>query len=252
MASCKGARHCAPTALRLWLARRYESWIFSPYRRVVVVSTQDRDELLGIKPALPIEVIPNGVDLAYFQAQNMQREPATLLFVGNYEYEPNVDAALRLAREILPQVQAAIPAAKLWLVGNAPTPAVQALASESVMVTGRVEDVRPYLAQATVFVSPLRLGAGIKNKVLEALAMGCPVAATPLSVDGIAVRPGEEALIDESLAEPVIRLLHDVTLQQRLAEQGRQLIEAHYSWAQVADRYEQLYADVQGEGAIHG
>src|SRR5690606_36881945 len=117
---------------------RYESWMFTPYARTVVVSDADRDELLGINPSLPIDVIPNGIDLDYFQLQSVEREPAALLFVGNYEYAPNVDAALHLAREILPQVQAQIPGAKLWLVGNAPTPQMQALASESIQVSGRV------------------------------------------------------------------------------------------------------------------
>ncbi len=240
------------TTIQQQIAQHYESWMFTPYRRVVVISDKDRDELRGINPALPLDVIPNGVDLAYFQAQDGPRDPATLLFTGNFEYAPNVDAALRLAQEILPRVQAEIPAAKLLLVGNAPPPDVQALASESVTVTGRVPDLRPYLAQATVFVSPLRLGAGLKNKVLEALAMGCPLVATPLSVDGIAVTPGQDALIAKELAGPVIHLLRDPDLQQQLSRQGRRLIETRYSWAQVADAYERLYDSVlaQSEGVL--
>ncbi len=228
------------------IARRYESWMFTPYARTVVVSAADRDELLGINPALNIDVIPNGIDLDYFQVQDVPREPGALLFVGNYEYAPNVDAALRLAREILPQVQAHIPAAKLWLVGNAPTPEMQALASESVQVTGRVPDVRPYLAHAAAFVCPLRLGAGIKNKALEALAMGCPLVATPLSADGIAVRHNHDALIAEDAAfvSETVRLLRDSALQQTLAHNGRRLIEAQYSWWRVADLYKALYEAV--------
>jgi glycosyltransferase involved in cell wall biosynthesis len=248
--SCKGVARYAPTTIMVRLqriiARRYESWMFTPYARTVVVSDADRDELLGINRALKIGVIPNGIDLEYFQLQNIQREPAALLFVGNYEYAPNVDAALRLAREILPQVQAQIPGAKLWLVGNAPTPEMQALASESIQVTGRVPDVRPYLAQATAFVCPLRLGAGIKNKVLEALVMGCPVVATPLSVDGIAVQHEHDALIAEDAAfvDTTVRLLRDPSLQHTLSHNGRKLIKAQYSWSHVADLYIQLYETV--------
>ena len=104
-------------------------------------------------------------------------------------------------------------------------------------------DVRPYLARAGVFVSPLRLGAGIKNKVLEALAMGCPVVATPLSLDGIAARDGEEALIADSgdMVDAVVRVLQDDALRARLGQQGRSLIEARYSWDAVAEQYERLY-----------
>ncbi len=180
--------------LELRAARSFESWMFTPYQRVVVVSDRDRDELRGLNPALPVEVIPNGVNLEYFQASEETRDPYALLFTGNYEYAPNVDAALHLARDLFPRIRERIPDAKLWIVGNAPTPEMEALASDAITVTGRVPDMRTYLERAAVFVCPLRLGAGIKNKVLEALALRLPVIATPLSVDGIAVRDGQEAL----------------------------------------------------------
>jgi polysaccharide biosynthesis protein PslH len=238
--------------LQWFVARRYERFMFAPYRRVVVVAERDRDELLSLNPALQVEVIPNGVDLAAFQPQNTAvRETATLLFTGNYEYPPNVDAALRLAREILPRVQARYPAVKLWLVGNAPPPELQALQSERITVTGRVPDVRDYLARATVFVCPLWQGAGIKNKVLEALAIGCPVVATPLSVDGIAVQPERHALIAaevDTLAAATIRALEDGELRQALSLNGRALVEAHYTWAEVGRRYEALYQALARRG----
>ncbi|MBI5668369.1 MAG: glycosyltransferase [Chloroflexi bacterium] len=232
--------------LQLHLARRFETFMFALYRRVVVVSERDRDELLDLNPALPVEVIPNGVDTVYFRRARAGRRARALLFVGNYEYAPNVDAALRLAREILPQVQKRIPDVKLWLVGNAPPPELLALAGESVKVTGRVPDVRPYLARATAFVCPLRLGAGIKNKLLEALAVGCPVVATPLSVDGIAVRDGDSALVadGDALVDAIVRLVDDAELVRRLADNGRALIESQYSWNHVAEMYEDVYAAV--------
>ena len=228
--------------IRQMLTRRFESFMFTPYARTVVVSNKDRDELLGINPALQVEVIPNGVNGYEFRPRPVKRIPA-LLFVGNYEYAPNVDAALRLARAIFPAVQQRVPEARLWLVGNAATPEMQALAGESIRVTGRVPDVRPYLARAGVFVSPLRLGAGIKNKVLEALAMGCPVAATPLSVDGIAVTDGHDALVadGDGLVEAIVGLLEDAELAGRLSANGRKLIETRYSWDRVAEEYLALY-----------
>jgi glycosyltransferase involved in cell wall biosynthesis len=140
-------------------------------------------------------------------------------------------------------VQAQIPNAKLWLVGNAPPPELLALASESIKVTGRVPDVRPYLARASAFVSPLRLGAGIKNKVLEALAMGCPVVATPISLDGIAVSDGQDAIRTDGaeMVEAIVRLLEDEDLRTTLSINGRKLIEARYSWDHIAQQYEDLY-----------
>ncbi|MGQ9889767.1 MAG: glycosyltransferase family 4 protein [Aggregatilineales bacterium] len=231
---------------QLWAARRYEAFMFAPYRAVVVVSPPDRAELLALNPALRVEVIPNGVDLAYFQPQPVAREPDALLFTGNFAYAPNADAARYLAQTLLPQVRARFPEARLWLVGADPPPEVRALASDCVTVTGRVDDLRPYLARAAVFVSPLRLGAGIKNKVLEALAMGCPLAATPLSVDGIAVQNERDALIAPveggALAAAVIRLLADPALRAALSAAGPALVARDHSWARAAARYAALYA----------
>ncbi|MFN8452086.1 MAG: glycosyltransferase family 4 protein [Anaerolineae bacterium] len=237
----------AKSRLQLGVARSFESWMFAPYRRVIVVSERDRDELHTLNPALPVEVIPNGVDLQYFQPTGKPRQPNTLLFTGNYEYAPNVDAALRLARDIFPRVQAQLPDAKLWIVGSAPPPELQSLASETITVSGHVPDMRTYLETAAAFVCPLRLGAGIKNKVLEALALACPLVATPLSVDGIAVRDGHDALIaesDEQIAAAVQRLLADAALRDQLGANGRALIESRYSWGQVAERYEAVYTEV--------
>jgi glycosyltransferase involved in cell wall biosynthesis len=231
---------------QLKMAQHFERWMFEPYRRVVVVSDRDRDELLHLNPALPVEVIPNGIDLYEFRFRQTRLKAPALLFVGNYEYAPNVDAALRLATDIFPAVKQRVPTARLWLVGNAPPPELRALASDDVRVTGRVPDVKPYLARAAAFVTPLRLGAGIKNKVLEALAVGCPVVATPLSVDGIAVQHGHDALVADGggLADAVVRLLENPDLAQTLAANGRKLIEAQYSWDRVAERYEQLYQSI--------
>jgi glycosyltransferase involved in cell wall biosynthesis len=221
--------------------------MFTPFGRTVVVAERDRDALLSLNPALPVSVIPNGVDLDRFPVSAAPRQPDTLLFTGNFEYGPNADAARLLAREVLPAVQQSRPAARLLLVGNAPPPDIQALASPSVVVTGRVPDVLPYLQQAAVYVSPLRLGAGIKNKVLEALAACCPVIGTPLSFDGIAVTDGESAAVAtlDQLPTATVRVLEDSALQARLGDGGRALIKSRYTWAHVAEQYEQLYRSVE-------
>lgn len=234
-----------PLHLRYQIARRFESFMFTPYTDTVVVSGRDRDELTAINPTLQVSVIPNGVDTYTFRPRPVQRIPA-LLFVGNYEYAPNVDAALRLATEIFPQVQQALPQTRLWLVGNAPPPVLTRLANDSIRVTGRVPDVRPYLARASAFVSPLRLGAGIKNKILEALAMGCPVVGTPVSLDGIAVTHEQDVLKsdDKDIVNDVLRLLNDHELKSRLSKNGRKLIENHYSWDSVGQQYEHLYKNL--------
>ena len=234
--------------LSLPIARRYESWMFTPYDRAVVIAAPDKEMLLSLQPKLKIDVIPNGIDLERFQIQDAQRAPHTLLFVGSYDYLPNQDAVRLLASQTLPAVHQQIPQAKLQLVGRNPPDWMRGLANGHIEVTGEVDAVQPYLAQGTVFVCPLRLGAGLKNKVLEALAMGIPVVATPLSADGIAVEHGESAWISDvnDIAEGVLRLLGDENLRRRLSVNGRALIEREYSWASVASRYERLYDEIVG------
>lgn len=228
------------------VARAFERFMFTPFGRTVVVSDRDRDALLAANPSLSVSVIPNGVDLSRFPLPTAPRTPGVLLFTGNFEYGPNADAALILARDILPAVRTQYPSATLWLVGNAPPPEVRALASDTITVTGRVSDMLPWLQQAAVFVSPLRFGAGIKNKVLEALAAGLPVAGTPLSFDGIAVEDGQSALVAplDGLADAATRVLSDAALAERLSTNGRALIESGYTWAQAAEQYERLYRSI--------
>ena len=229
--------------LRHFLARRFESWMYVPFGRRVVVSERDRAALRRLNPALDWEVIPNGVDAEHFRPSGEAREAASLLFTGNFAYEPNVDAALWLARDLFPRLRREHPELQLWLVGNAPPQSLRALAGEGMEVTGRVPDLRPWLTRATLYVSPLRMGAGIKNKVLEALATGCPLLATPLSADGIALEHGRHAWLAErsDFAAAARSLLADSATREGLALAGRRLVESRYSWRQVAERYAALY-----------
>ena len=232
--------------LRLPVARRFERFMFAPYDRTVVISDADRAMLQALQPALRIDVIPNGIELERFQPRHSGRAEQTLLFVGNYAYAPNQDAVRLLVEQVLPQVREGAPQARLQLVGVNPPEWMRALANDHIEVTGHVPDVRPYLADATVFVCPLRIGAGLKNKVLEALAMGAPLVATPLSVDGINVQHGESAIITpvDRIAEQTARLLRDNALRENLSRKSRALIEAEYSWERTADSYEGLYDEI--------
>jgi glycosyltransferase involved in cell wall biosynthesis len=234
-----------PLMLAQQIARRYERFMFTPYAQTTVVSDADRDELLTINPALRIEVIPNGIDLEAYTPPSDPRELNLLLFTGNFEYAPNVDAAIFLAESVFPRIRARVPEARLLLVGNAPPDALRALGNDKIAIIGRVPDLKPHLANAAVYACPLRFGAGIKNKVLEALAMGCPVVATPLSIDGIAARDGHDLLLTDAdgnaFAEAVVRVLRDQPLAAQLGANGRRLIEERYTWAQMAARYEGVY-----------
>ena len=232
--------------LRLPIARRFESWMYTPYDRTVVIAEKDRQMLLSLRPQLNIEVIPNGIELERFPWKGAGRERNTLLFLGNFDYRPNLDAARLLIQRLMPQIWRELPETKLLLVGNNPADWMRALADDRIEITGRVPDVQPYLARATAFVCPLRIGAGLKNKVLEALAIGIPLVATPLSLDGIAVRHGHSAIVAEvnEFADATAALLRDEKLQAQLSQQGRQLVENEYTWDRAATRYERLFDEI--------
>lgn len=232
--------------LRYPLVRRFERFMYRPYDRTVVISPADEAMLQALQPKLETAVIPNGVELTRLKPGDAEREPSTLLFVGNFAYPPNQNAARLLITDILPAVRKAIPAARLQLVGVNPPGWLQSLANDQIEVTGPVPDVAPYLARGTVFLCPLRTGAGLKNKVLEALAMGIPLVATPLSVAGIDVNDGESAMIAEldQFADATIHLLQNEALRLRLAESGPQLVTEKYSWTRAADEYERLYDQI--------
>lgn len=230
--------------LRQAMARRYESFMFEGYDRVVVLTDRDAAALKALNPATPTVTIPNGVDVDFFTPSGYEPDEPALLFTGNFDYPPNLDAALRLVRDIFPRVKQVVPEARLYLVGGNPPDALRAYASDDVAIPGRVPDLRPYFECSLLYVSPLRLGAGIKNKVLETMAMQTPVVATPLSCDGIPVKDGEHVLLathDDEFVEQILLLLRTPSLRARLAQNGRRLVEEQFTWQRVADLYEELY-----------
>ena len=232
--------------LQLPIARRYESFMYTPYDRTVVIGEKDRRTLLSLQPGLDVALIPNGIDLQRFPWRHQERDPATLLFVGNYDYAPNQDAARLLIGRVMPRIWRHLPQARLQLVGNNPPAWMRQVEDPRIEVTGRVPAVQPYLARATAFACPLRIGAGVKNKVLEALSSGLPVVATPLSLDGIAARPGESAIVTpiNDFADSVLALLGDEALRERLSRRGRDLVEAQYTWEGTASGYERLFDEI--------
>lgn len=177
--------------------------------------------------------VENGVDLEYFRPAASLPEGAEIVFTGAMDYPPNVDAALWFAASVLPRVRERVPGARFSIVGREPAPRLRALESEAVRVTGTVPDVRPYLAAARVAVAPLRIARGIQNKVLEAMASGVPVVASPGAHAGVDAVPGEHLLVAEGeagFAAAVVRCLTDAGLSERLRRAARARVENRYSW----------------------
>ena len=233
---------------------RAERWLGEHFDVCSVISPRERD-VLARHVTKPIHVIPNGVDLEYFRPR---RSPGIeggrrLIFTGNMSYRPNVDAVCHLVREILPRVRQEVPDVELYVVGMDPSPAVRRLAEPPrVVVTGRVDDVRPYFEEAAVAVAPLRVARGLQNKVLEAMAMSVPVVASPAAAAGIDAVAGRDLLVAEDpadFARAVLGLLRDSDARRRHAAAGRASVEDNHDWGRVLMRLEELV--VGDTRAIH-
>jgi glycosyltransferase involved in cell wall biosynthesis len=231
--------------------RRFEAQEFTRFSRVVVVSEQDRDALRQLNADLPISVIPNGVDADFYGAGSRTPRRGRLVFTGNMSYAPNVVAAEFLVREVLPRVRELDNDAHVVVVGRDPDPSVEALAAvQGATVTGEVDDIRPWLQGAQVFVCPMLSGTGIKNKLLEAMAAALPCVVTPLALQGLDVIPGEHLLVGDTadeLARSVGRLLTDVDLAERIGGAARSYVRARHTWAAAAEAYEAIYKAVSSD-----
>lgn len=185
-----------------------------------------------------VRTMQNGVDAEYFSPSHRFDSPypaggPILVFTGAMDYWPNIDAATWFARDILPLVRAQLPDIRFWIVGMNPSPAVLALAGESVFVTGTVPDVRPYLAHADIVVAPLRIARGIQNKVLEAMAMARPVVVADAAAQGLEAVSGQDCEIAhnaEAFVSRIVALLEDRESCQRMSLAARDCVLSHYSW----------------------
>jgi glycosyltransferase involved in cell wall biosynthesis len=224
-------------ALESRRARRFEAENLRHYDGIIAVSAKDRDVFVGRYgfPPERVLVIENSVDPEYFTvAERAPDATPHVVFVGALGYLANRQAAWRLVRGIMPLVRRHCPGACLSIVGQAPEPALLAEHDGSrVIITGRVEDVRPYLARAAVACIPLSAGSGTKYKVLEALSSGTPTVCTPTALEGLDLKEGEELLVretDEEIAAAVVTLITQPDVAAKLARQGRAVVERHYSW----------------------
>jgi glycosyltransferase involved in cell wall biosynthesis len=230
---------------------RYERLVCQTVDRVVAVSDWDKDALARLAPGSDIRVVPNGIDaqhyLAYVPAgagPDMGGGPA-LVFTGKMDFRPNVDAMLWFCGEILPRICAEIPDARLYIVGQRPSPAVQALAQlPGVTVTGFVPDVRPYIAATDVYVVPMRMGGGTRLKVLEAMVMGRAVVSTALGCEGYGLTPSKEVEVADdpaAFARSVVTLLRDGSRRAALGAQARDFAVSRYDWSRIVPLLEAAY-----------
>ncbi|MCK6446940.1 MAG: glycosyltransferase family 4 protein [Planctomycetes bacterium] len=214
---------------------RYQQLFFRHLAVCTVVAERDRDAIAELNPGLDVRVVPNGVDHEYFAPRAEPEEEQSLVFEGNMGFAPNVEGVSYFAREVFPALRERAPRAKLWVVGKDPAPEVRALHGDAIHVTGVVDDVRPYLARATLFVCPMVSGTGIKNKILQAWSMGKCVVATPKSCGGLVLEDGRNLVVadgTDALVREILALFEDRARRAAIGARARETVLAHYTWAQ--------------------
>jgi len=245
------------TRLELERTRRYEAWLSGQFDRILVTSPVDKDafeclnsgalERSDVPLCERITVLPNGVDLDHFCPATAPRQPNSIVFSGKMSYHANVTAVLHFSRDILPRIWGRIPGATFTIVGHNPPAEVRALSADPrITVTGSVPDLCCYLQRAFVAVAPMPYGAGIQNKVLEAMACATPVVATPQAISALQAQPGRHLLVSQEpdeFARAVIRLLVDSDLRQRIGRAGRQYVEEHHDWNAIVGQLEAIYGE---------
>jgi len=228
---------------------RYERRLVPRFDHVFTVTEQDRMLLRRLCHSERISYLPRGADTAGAPADYADRQPHSMLFIGTFHHQPNVDAALLLAEEILPLVAREYPDAVVDIIGADPPGELtaRAAAEPRLKVRGYVDDVTPYLRRAAVFVAPLRFGGGVKLKIIHAMAEGIPVVTTRVGIEGIeGIGPGAAAVASTpaALAGLVCRLFADPALASHTGARGREAVARHYAWAAVAATLERQYAQI--------
>jgi glycosyltransferase involved in cell wall biosynthesis len=227
------------------MTKRYEREVYAKCEGVIFVSGVDSGYTIGQKlaDAEKVYVLPNGLDIEYFHPRgDSSPEEAALVFVGNMTNFTNEHAVLWFYRHVWPGVKARIKDVKLYVVGNGPSSRIKHLTrgDSDIIVTGYVKDFRPYVWGASIFVSPLQIGTGIKNRMLQAMAMGKAIVASPLSVEGIDLEAGRHCVVAEGaeeFREEIVSLLRNEELRMEMGKRVRAFIEERHSLQEAGDRF---------------
>jgi len=232
--------------IKLW-----EKYFWQKATRLAAMSQSDKQIMEKSVKDRKVDVVANGVDVEHFTESRIAKAVnQTILFVGNFKWLPNKDAAKFLVTDIWPKIHQQLPRAKLWIVGRNPTSEILDLSNQkNVTVSGEVDDIREAFQKSSVLLAPIRNGRGTKYKVLEAMASQVPVVTTKLGIEGIAAINQSSVLIAETadgLADKTIQVLTDKNLAAKLAANGKKLVYNQYNWQAISKELDQIYQQLGG------
>ena len=226
---------------------RYEGML-KEYNLSLVCSTEDLDYLENIHKTNNLRLLPNGVDLETFGSRNHDySHNQTILFTGNMDYAPNVDAVVYFTHSILPLIREKCPTVKFIIAGQRPVQKVMDLVTDHVVVTGFVKDLAATYNSSSVVVAPLRFGAGTQNKVLEAMSLGVPVVCSHIGFGGLGIKSGEGAIMQTdpaAFAASVVALLSSEGMRRQVGEAGMQVIKTRFDWDIIAKQLEKYFVEI--------
>lgn len=235
--------------IRMKGLRKYEYEMYESMDRVLALTPQERYGMLDHAPNLRISVVPNGVDVEYYKPREHESTESCIIYVGRYKDEENEDAVLWFCQTVWPRLKERHPELEFYVVGPEPTEAIRDLSRKDpkIIVTGLVKDIRPYLAKAQVFICPVRMGTGMRGKILEAMASGVPVVSTTLGVEGIPAQVGDNCYLADRpdiMANSIDLLLGDLPLRRSIAQRARDMVVERFSWDIGVGRLEEVLREV--------
>ncbi len=225
-----------------------EEEVIKNFRLSLVCSPEDRDFLISRHGVNQIKLLPNGVDLDQFVFDGHDYHQKSLLFTGNMDYAPNVDAVVYFVNHQWKILKREFPDIKLVIAGQRPVREVLMLETKDIQVTGFVPDISKMYAQSGIVIAPLRFGAGTQNKVLEAMAMGVPVVCTNIGFAGLGIESGEGCLLsldDHEFVEHLRKLLLSKELRESVGQKGLHVVRSRFSWDIITVQLENYFQEIQ-------
>ncbi len=248
--SATNAESMLQTAVRRWEVyklKTYEPRIVNYFDTTTLVTQTDIDAMNAQNPKARYRLLTNGVELDEYRFRDDHEQRRDVMFLGKLDYLANEFMALKIARDILPIIHSQLPEVRAHIIGSNPQPSVRRYESDHVIIHADVPDIEPYYHQSAVFLHPHAGASGIQNKVLQAMAMGCPVVTTPTGIQGNPAQPGRDVLIgrtDAELAEHCITLLRNPDLRSQIARRARVLVEQTHSWEAVFNSLDAIVEEV--------